>query len=158
MTASWDSSSQLRRCPTSRPSKGMGILSTSGAQANLRTYAAPARENQPISVSEVPSSRSHAESVAPTSSNGKPLEKPSKPINRTFFSRCRALADSQACIRVVTSRLRIRHEGDYPQARCHQSVLRTRTRHHRRQSPRRRETQKICFCVYDSARSNDNNP
>ena len=76
------SSIQPRRRP-SRPRIGASTRSTIGDQNTLSEYARPTHEMNPMSVSDVPTSRSQKPSVLPVSRKGRPEAKPSASITRT---------------------------------------------------------------------------
>ena len=63
-------------------SNGTGARSTNGAQRNLNVEISVTRLKNPITSSESPEARNHADSVSNTRKYGRPAEKPSATMTR----------------------------------------------------------------------------
>ena len=77
MMAAWHTSIHDRRCPSHRVSSGTCARSTNGAHRNLNVEISVTRLKKPITSSESPEARNHADSVSKTRKYGRPAEKPS---------------------------------------------------------------------------------
>ena len=71
---------QLRRLPKARVKYGIGNLSTTGAQTNLKEYPSAAQEKNVTADRSTPASRNHNEREENINRIGRPAEKPKNNI------------------------------------------------------------------------------